>query len=113
MKRLHLERLANPQLLALAAVLLINWLLFPNFFRVTWQDGRLFGSLHFRCRRLLRSTASLRGGGVRGGCSFRLSRFGFGGIANNACDIGFLSGHRRTPDNGVDLIELNGSVQLT
>ena len=45
MKRLHLERLANPQLLALAGVLLINWLLFPNFFRITWQDGRLFGSL--------------------------------------------------------------------
>lgn len=44
MKRLHLERLANPQLLALAAVLLINWVLFPNFFRITWQDGRLFGS---------------------------------------------------------------------
>jgi len=45
MKRLHLERLANPQLLALLAVLLINWLLFPHFFRITWQDGRLFGSL--------------------------------------------------------------------
>ena len=26
-------------------MLLINWLLFPNFFRITWQDGRLFGSL--------------------------------------------------------------------
>ncbi|UXN74903.1 ABC transporter permease [Devosia sp. A8/3-2] len=45
MKRLHLERLANPQLLAPAGVLLINWLLFPNFFRITRQDGRLFGSL--------------------------------------------------------------------
>ena len=45
MKRLHLERLANPQLLALVGVLLINWLLFPNFFRISWQDGRLFGSL--------------------------------------------------------------------
>lgn len=45
MKRLHLERLANPQLLALVAVLLINWLLFPNFFHVAWQDGRLFGSM--------------------------------------------------------------------
>ena len=44
MKRLHLERLANPQLLALVAVLLINWLLFPNFFRISWRDGRLFGS---------------------------------------------------------------------
>jgi simple sugar transport system permease protein len=45
MKRLNLRRLANPQLLALLGVLLINWLLFPNFFRITWQDGRLFGSL--------------------------------------------------------------------
>ncbi|MEO5807691.1 ABC transporter permease [Devosia sp.] len=45
MKRLHLERLANPQVLALVGVLLINWLLFPNFFRITWQDGRLFGSM--------------------------------------------------------------------
>ena len=45
MKRLQLQRLANPQLLALMGVLLINWLLFPNFFRITWQDERLFGSL--------------------------------------------------------------------
>ena len=45
MKRFHLERLANPQLLALVAVLLINWALFPSFFRISWQDGRLFGSL--------------------------------------------------------------------
>ncbi len=45
MKRFSLERLANPQLLALAGVLLINWLLFPSFFRITWQDGRLFGSV--------------------------------------------------------------------
>jgi len=45
MMRRFLGRLANPQLLALVGVLLINWLLFPNFFRVTWQDGRLFGSL--------------------------------------------------------------------
>ena len=45
MKRLPLEKLANPQLLALVAVLLVNWLLFPNFFRITWQDGRFFGSL--------------------------------------------------------------------
>lgn len=35
----------RPQFLALAAVLFINWLLFPGFFTVTWQDGRLFGSL--------------------------------------------------------------------
>ncbi|MHA6730707.1 ABC transporter permease [Devosia sp. A369] len=45
MKRLPLERLANPQLLALVAVLLVNWMLFPNFFRISWQDGRLFGSV--------------------------------------------------------------------
>jgi simple sugar transport system permease protein len=32
-------------LLALVAVLLINWMLFPSFFRISWQDGRLFGSL--------------------------------------------------------------------
>lgn len=44
MNRRWLNRLANPQLLALAGVLLINYLLFPNFFRITWQDGRLFGS---------------------------------------------------------------------
>ncbi|MBJ6987422.1 MULTISPECIES: ABC transporter permease [unclassified Devosia] len=45
MKRLHLHHLANTQMLALAAVLLINWILFPNFFRISWQDGRFFGSL--------------------------------------------------------------------
>ncbi|WP_420828368.1 ABC transporter permease [Devosia salina] len=45
MMRRILLRLANPQLIALVGVLLVNWLLFPNFFRVTWQDGRLFGSL--------------------------------------------------------------------
>lgn len=45
MKRLHLSHLANTQMLALAAVLLINWILFPNFFRISWQDGRFFGSL--------------------------------------------------------------------
>lgn len=45
MIRRALGKLVNPQLLALVGVLLINWLLFPNFFRVTWQDGRLFGSI--------------------------------------------------------------------
>ncbi|SMH43541.1 ABC transporter permease [Azospirillum agricola] len=34
-----------PQYGALAAVLLANWLLFPDFFSVRLQDGRLFGSL--------------------------------------------------------------------
>ena len=37
--------LMRPQLAVLVAVLLTNWLLFPGFFDVTWQDGRLFGSL--------------------------------------------------------------------
>jgi galactofuranose transport system permease protein len=35
----------RPQVIALAAVLLVNWLLFPGFFTITWQDGRFFGSL--------------------------------------------------------------------
>lgn len=37
--------LARPQFVALALLLVINWLLFPGFFHITWQDGRLFGSL--------------------------------------------------------------------
>ncbi len=37
--------LARPQFLALGVVLLVNWLLFPGFFDITWKDGRLFGSL--------------------------------------------------------------------
>lgn len=45
MKRFSPARLANPQIMALAGVLVINWLLFPDFFNITWQDGRLFGSL--------------------------------------------------------------------
>ncbi|SEM41898.1 simple sugar transport system permease protein [Gemmobacter aquatilis] len=39
------EALVRPQFIALATVLLVNWLLFPGFFSITWQDGRLFGSL--------------------------------------------------------------------
>jgi galactofuranose transport system permease protein len=35
----------RPQVIALAAVLLVNWLLFPGFFSISWQDGRFFGSL--------------------------------------------------------------------
>ena len=35
----------RPQVIALMAVLMVNWLLFPGFFTVTWQDGRFFGSL--------------------------------------------------------------------
>lgn len=38
-------RLARPQFVALCCVLLVNWLLFPGFFDIAWQDGRLFGSL--------------------------------------------------------------------
>jgi ribose/xylose/arabinose/galactoside ABC-type transport system permease subunit len=45
MKRFELSRLLNPQVIALAGVLLLNWLLFPGFFKVTWQDGRFFGSV--------------------------------------------------------------------
>jgi simple sugar transport system permease protein len=46
MKRLNWKgTLLRPQFAALAAVLFINWLLFPGFFDITWQDGRLFGSL--------------------------------------------------------------------
>lgn len=35
----------RPQVIALAAVLLVNWALFHGFFTITWQDGRFFGSL--------------------------------------------------------------------
>ena len=46
MKRQTLKTaVLRPQFAALAAVLFINWLLFPGFFTITWQDGRLFGSL--------------------------------------------------------------------
>ena len=45
MKRLSMSRIVSPQLLALAGVLFFNWLVFPGFFNITWQDGRLFGSL--------------------------------------------------------------------
>lgn len=40
-----LQVFKNSQFLALAAVLLLNWLLFPSFFNITVQDGRFFGSL--------------------------------------------------------------------
>lgn len=45
MRTLPLSRLLNTQVVALAGVLLLNWALFPGFFSITWQDGRLFGSL--------------------------------------------------------------------
>lgn len=41
----RLTRAINPQTIALLGVLFINWLLFPGFFDITWQDGRLFGSM--------------------------------------------------------------------
>lgn len=45
MKSLPLPHLFSTQVLALLGVLLINWMVFPGFFDVTWKDGRLFGSL--------------------------------------------------------------------
>ncbi|WP_374383108.1 ABC transporter permease [Dongia sp.] len=38
-------RAAAPQLAALAIVLLADWAVFPDFFSIRIQDGRLFGSL--------------------------------------------------------------------
>lgn len=35
----------RPQFVVLAVVLIIDWILFPGFFTITWQDGRLFGSV--------------------------------------------------------------------
>ncbi|WP_207460945.1 ABC transporter permease [Azospirillum sp. SYSU D00513] len=34
-----------PQVAALLAVMIANWLVFPDFFDIRFQDGRLFGSL--------------------------------------------------------------------
>ncbi len=45
MKAQTLSNLFSHQVLALAGVLLINWMVFPGFFDITWKDGRLFGSL--------------------------------------------------------------------
>lgn len=45
MRAMRLTRALNPQTIALLGVLFINWLLFPGFFDITWQDGRLFGSV--------------------------------------------------------------------
>ncbi|GEO86193.1 monosaccharide-transporting ATPase [Ciceribacter naphthalenivorans] len=42
---MRLTRALNPQTIALIGVLTINWLLFPGFFDISWQDGRLFGSV--------------------------------------------------------------------
>ncbi len=45
MKAQSLSSFFSHQVIALAGVLLINWMVFPGFFDVTWKDGRLFGSL--------------------------------------------------------------------
>jgi simple sugar transport system permease protein len=38
-------RKALPQIIALVAVLIADWLVFPDFFHIRLQDGRLFGSI--------------------------------------------------------------------
>jgi ribose/xylose/arabinose/galactoside ABC-type transport system permease subunit len=38
-------RKAAPQLIALAAILLANWIVFPGFFSLSFAEGRLTGSL--------------------------------------------------------------------
>ena len=45
MSRSLANTLLKPQFIALALVLLFNFLLFPGFFNIRLQDGRLFGSL--------------------------------------------------------------------
>ena len=42
---LRLPRSGVPQILALLAILAINWIVSPQFFDIRLQDGRLFGSL--------------------------------------------------------------------
>jgi galactofuranose transport system permease protein len=39
------QLLKSTQVLTLIAVLLLNWILFPGFFHISLQDGRLFGSV--------------------------------------------------------------------
>lgn len=45
MSRTAALRLLNPQIVSFLLVLAFNWLLFPGFFSISWQDGRLFGSM--------------------------------------------------------------------
>lgn len=45
MKQQLVRFFTSTQVAALACVLIINWLLFPGFFSISWQDGRFFGSL--------------------------------------------------------------------
>ncbi|MBS7540072.1 ABC transporter permease [Ancylobacter lacus] len=42
---LRLPRIGTSQIIALAAILAINWTVSPQFFDIRFQDGRLFGSL--------------------------------------------------------------------
>ncbi len=42
---LKLRPLLSPQIIALLLILLLNWILFPGFFNISWQNGRFFGSL--------------------------------------------------------------------
>jgi len=42
---LRLPKTGTPQVLALLAILAINWVVSPQFFDLRFQDGRLFGSL--------------------------------------------------------------------
>lgn len=44
MRRSQFDFLLSPQVGVLALILFVNWLLFPGFFNLSWQDGRLFGS---------------------------------------------------------------------
>lgn len=37
--------IAKPQFIALAAILILNWILFPGFFNLFVRDGRIYGSL--------------------------------------------------------------------
>jgi galactofuranose transport system permease protein len=45
MKRAQFDFLLGPQIGVLSLILIMNWLLFPGFFNLSWQDGRLFGSM--------------------------------------------------------------------
>jgi ribose/xylose/arabinose/galactoside ABC-type transport system permease subunit len=42
---LRLARIGLPQIAAFAAVLLVNWIVSPQFFEIRLQGGRLFGSV--------------------------------------------------------------------
>ena len=42
---LKLRQLLSPQIIALLLILLLNWVLFPGFFHISWQNDRFFGSL--------------------------------------------------------------------